>query len=149
MEADLTASSPPVDFMFIHADSEAQIVDAVESGLQTTVVPVMFRRGGTEVTTEGSAFCVSHLANGEAIFVTARHVIECLGGAHDLAAFIVLPRGTENNEARRDLQGIPVQQISLSDTFSDVALMMVNTENAATAGLRLDNDGFESSNGGS
>ncbi|WP_219066712.1 hypothetical protein [Candidatus Mycobacterium methanotrophicum] len=41
---------------FSFAESDTIAVDAISADVQTAVVPVMFRRRGTDVTTEGTAF---------------------------------------------------------------------------------------------
>jgi hypothetical protein len=113
-------------------DSATVTVDAMKMDAQTAVVPVMFRRRGTDVSTEGTAFCLASLDNGETIFVTATHVVDSLDGADDIEAFVILPRGTHSDTARRDLHGIRVEQLCFSERFSDVALITVTLKEGPT-----------------
>jgi hypothetical protein len=134
---DLSASSSD-GFMFEYALSEVLTIDPFRSDLQTSVVPLMVRRDlADDGKAEGTAFCVAHLTSGEAVFVTARHVVECLDGPDGIDAFLVLPRDTKSDEARHDLQPVHVQRVALSDRFSDVALLVVNISDGPTAGLGL------------
>jgi len=101
-------------------------VDPWASGLLTSIVPVIFRRAGEQVFGQGTAFCVTALVNGEAIFVTAKHVIDELRHNPEIEPFILLPRGLGNDADRRSLVGVRVQGISLAESYSDVALMVIN-----------------------
>ena len=131
---DLSESSPPDGFMFEYAESEVVVVDLLGSDIPTYVVPLMVQRGvDDDGRAEGSAFCIASFTSGQAIFVTARHVVECLYGHEDFRAFIVLPRGLDSDEARLDPQPVPVQLVSLPpDSFSDVALLVVNVADGPT-----------------
>ncbi|WP_219066713.1 trypsin-like peptidase domain-containing protein [Candidatus Mycobacterium methanotrophicum] len=55
-------------------------------------------------------------------------MVECLEGADDVEAFVVLPRGTDSDVARRNLHGHRIKQLSLASGFSDVALIKVTLE---------------------
>ena len=118
--------SPKYTFNF--ENSEFIDVDIEAAGFQTTVVPVLFREKKTEVSAQGTAFCIAAFANGEAIFATATHVIQQLDGAKDIEPFVLLPRDLGTPAGRKDLRGVRVHQISLAGSYSDVALLVVNIQ---------------------
>src|SRR6266516_3374607 len=107
-------------------NAETIEVDVEAAGLQATIVPVMFRKNGLYVASEGTAFCIAVLDSGEATFVTAKHIIEQSDGATDIEPFILLPRALDSSADRRNLQGVRIQQVSMANTFSDVALLVVD-----------------------
>jgi hypothetical protein len=128
---------PPGSYAFRFDTSETIVADVVEAGMQTTVVPVTFRLGGDggAVSTEGTAFALAGFANGEAVYATAAHVVACLESADDIEPFISVPR-TDNLGGPRALHGVRIKQISIADTYCDVALFVVNVnDEPPTAGL--------------
>jgi S1-C subfamily serine protease len=116
---------------FQHA--EAVKVDPVASGLGATVAPVMFRKDGLLTSCVGTAFCLATLENGEVIFATARHVIDQLIDSTGIEPFLLLPSGMANEQERRSLMGVQIRQISLAETYSDVALLAANFKNGELA----------------
>lgn len=103
-------------------------VDVFEAGLQTSVVPIVFRKNLTELIAQGTAFCVAALENGEAVFATANHVIARLATEHDIEPFILLPRDLDTDEGKRALQAVRVHLCTYTERYGDVALLVVNVK---------------------
>jgi trypsin-like peptidase len=133
---ELHASLPPDGRVISLEDSETIAIDAIETGLHAAIVPVAFRRGGADLSAEGTAFCIGTLANGEALFITAAHVVDCLVGADDIACFVGLLRATEGQSPQHDLYPFRVEHLSYSSQFCDVAMIMANVGPTAVQGLR-------------
>jgi hypothetical protein len=111
-------------------------VDATAAGLLSTVVPVLFIDNLLPKMV-GTAFCIAQLANGEAIYATAGHVLEDLHKADALAPFTLLPRAGLPVSAL-NLHRVPLEQISYADSFSDVSAFVVNTNrDPQTSGLEI------------
>lgn len=117
---------PQGGYAFSFDESETIDVDIDASGTQTTVVPILFRKAKTQIIAQGTAFCISCLASGEAIYVTANHVVERLLSESDIEPFLLLPRGVDSAEERNDLRGVRIQQVSRTTVFGDVALVVAN-----------------------
>ena len=115
-----------VGYLFSFDEAETISVDEYKSGLQSTVVPVLFRSGGTGGRIEGTAFCIAVLTNGEALFATARHVVEKLDEEAGIEPFLCLPRLLEDGQTQPNLVGIPIHQICIANTNSDVALLVID-----------------------
>ena len=120
------------------SESNTIEVDVTEAGLLSTVVPIMFRRNRFDLSLEGTAFCIGTLTNGEAIFVTARHVVAKLADTDTIqAAYIMLPRSGEPWSAL-NLHAIPFKVLSTADTHNDVAAFVVNVDDdLETNGLEI------------
>jgi len=132
-------------------DSEIIVADPVTGhAMQASVVVVLFRGIADQVSSAvGTAFCIgSNPKTGEALFVTARHVIDSLDKAqaegdgtasvHEVGieAFLVLPEPLESGGwAYDESHGVPIAQISKALKFCDVALLVVNVNDGETAGL--------------
>lgn len=134
--------SPGDDYMWEAVKSEVVVIDPFASDFQRSVFPLMIRRGvDDDGTAEGTAFCVAQLADGQAIFATARHVVECLDAPDDdpqrVDAFLVVPRGADSDEARQEMIPLHVTQAAFSDRYSDVALLWLNVNDGPAAGLEL------------
>lgn len=113
-------------------------VDVTAAGLLSTIVPIVFRRRRFDLSLEGTAFCIGTLANGEAIFVTARHVLKELAETDGIdAAYIMLPRSREPWSAL-NVHAVPLKVLSTADTHSDVAAFVVNVDDdTQTRGLEI------------
>jgi Trypsin-like peptidase domain len=111
-------------------------VDAAAAGLSSTVVPVFFIDNLLPKIV-GTAFCIATLANGEAIYATAGHVLEELKSSDALRPFTLLPH-VGLPASPLTLRQIPIEQIAYADSSSDVSLFVVNTNrNVYTAGLEI------------
>lgn len=115
----------PYEFNF--DESTFISVDVVASGMGRAVVPLIFRNTDGTVHNQGTAFCLAGFQSGEALFATARHVVAELDEP-DLAIepFVLLPRADSPNA----LVGVRVRQIAIAETHSDVALVIVNINEA-------------------
>ena len=120
---------PNARYAFSFAESETIEADVITAGMQATVVPVLFRRGDVTIA-KGTAFCVSHVSSGDAVFVTANHVIDELVEAEDIEVFILLPRDVDSEEGRRELRGVRVHLITHTPDFGDVAFMVANLKDS-------------------
>jgi len=120
------------------AKSNTIEVDVTEAGLLSTIVPIVLRRKRFDLSLEGTAFCIGTLANGEAIFVTARHVVKKLAETDAIdAAYIMLPRSREPWSAL-NVHAVPLKVLSTADTHSDVAAFVVNVnDDPQTRGLEI------------
>lgn len=98
----------------------------------------MFRRNRFDLSLEDTAFCIGTFANGEAIFVTARHVVRALADTDTIeAAYIMLPRSGVPWSAL-NIHAVPLKVLATADTHSDVAVFDVNVnDNPATRGLEI------------
>jgi S1-C subfamily serine protease len=120
------------------SESDTIEVDTTTAGLLSTVVPIMFRRNRFDLTLEGTAFCVGTLTNGEAIFVTARHVVAKLAETETIqSAYIMLPRSGQPWSAL-NVHAVPFRVLSTADTHSDVAAFVVDVNgDPQTQGLEI------------
>lgn len=115
--------------------------------MRASVVPVLLRHAGGRLEILGTAFCIlASSATGEAVYATAAHVIDCLDPDRQagdstpdtgIEPFILLPRPEGDSWIDKDLHGVRVVQICKAITYSDVALLVVNFDDGATAGLNL------------
>ena len=67
MDGDLDGIDEADGHIISFKESQTVAVDVMKAFAQTAVVPVMFRRGGVDVATEATAFCIGALESGEAI----------------------------------------------------------------------------------
>jgi S1-C subfamily serine protease len=69
------------------------------------------------------------LANGQAVYVTARHVIEDLAADPDLDPLLFLPKSI--HDASENLfVGLSIEQVAMAESHSDVALLRVDLRTA-------------------
>jgi hypothetical protein len=108
-------------------------VDPVGSGMGSAVVPLILRKqdGGTStVHNQGTAFCIGASAAGQLLLATARHVVTDLEDQRaGLEPMVVLPSADDPGH----LVGLFVRQMSIAPAFSDVALLVVNLDEADPA----------------
>lgn len=111
-------------------DSE-QLIDAdpVQSEMGGTVAPILFRYDGKRTKNMGTAFCIAHSTSGEAIYVTARHVVEGLENATNIEPMLLLPTH-EVEEKKENLTGIFIEQVSVSPSHSDVAIVTISPKSS-------------------
>ena len=100
--------------------------------LRSVVVPVASVRRGTQVCVTGTAFCISRLSSGEAVFVTARHVVDC-DGSRETRAIVLLP---EQLGSRARLLGI--SYLAHSEKHSDVAVFVVQLPSDSSSRSEMD-----------
>lgn len=113
-------------YAFSFGQSNFIAVDIDKSRAGTTVVPVAFAYNGKSIAIQGSAFCVAKVENDQAIFVTAKHVIEPILDNPEIRAHVLLPNGPETN-GHRSLMGVEIFGISAAETHNDAALLIANT----------------------
>lgn len=106
-------------------DTEFLDVDLVASGMAGSVAPIIFRKNGTQINNQGTAFCVAVFASGEALYITAKHVVIDLNDTSDVEPFILLPNLDDSN-----FTGVPIKEIRVVASNSDVALLVINIKNA-------------------
>jgi hypothetical protein len=100
-------------------------VDLTASRTDRSVFPVLIRRRGEPASVIGTAFCITVLLNGEVVCATAKHVVEQLEATDGLEPFVGLPQLVPEGQDRQ-LVGLPVRQICIAGTHSDVALLVAN-----------------------
>lgn len=115
------------------ADAKTLVMTDVEARFLTSVVPVLVRsKASMGVRFLGTAFCLAGFANGHALYVTARHVVDAfVHDIEDAEPMILLPRALTDEAATRDMQGARIDQVAMADTYSDVALVRVDTTTTA------------------
>jgi S1-C subfamily serine protease len=114
-------------YEFDFSESNTISVDLMASGVGDSVCPLVFReRGDAAIAHQGTAFCIISTVNGEAVFATAKHVMEDALEREDLDPFILIP--AMNHDA--GLVGLPVRQVSVADSNSDVSLVMIEASEA-------------------
>jgi Trypsin-like peptidase domain len=101
-------------------------VDIDSARLGTVIVPIAFVRDEKAVTIHGTSFCVAKFDSGEALFVTARHVVEPIIANPEIDARILLPSGPAADDGRRSLVTAPIIALAASATYSDVAVLIVD-----------------------
>lgn len=90
------------------------------------VVPVVVRMG-TTVRGLGTAFCISNIKDGPALFVTARHVVRELEGASGSSEpFVLIPRSRHDGDVPPNLLGGRITHVGVARTFSDIALLSID-----------------------
>jgi S1-C subfamily serine protease len=103
---------------------ESAVLSNPPEFLLGSVIPVLFQPtesallAGAQVEGHGTAFCVAVLANGQAVYVTARHVVEPFGRTYGLP-LVFLPGRRE----RTHFVGVHVNAITVADAYNDVALL--------------------------
>lgn len=117
----------PYEFPFEHANSIPVDVGAA-TGMGTAIVPVAFADPRGALTIQGSAFCVAKFDYGEALFVTAKHVIEPLMANPMTHAFVLAPDAGDDD--KQSLIAFAISAISVSESFNDTALLVVNRKKA-------------------
>jgi S1-C subfamily serine protease len=78
----------------------------------------------------GTAFCITHLANGQTVYVTARHVIDSLLDSDNTESFLLLPKNTSDPSKANDLVGVQIEQISTAASHCDVAMLRIDLRTA-------------------
>jgi hypothetical protein len=136
--SDADADSPGdsgLDYTFVFNDVRTIEVDVVAAGIGATVVPVIYRRNRVDVSIEGTAFCVGASPNStESLYVTARHVVECLDPVDVAIQPRVLIHGNEiqsDGVAPRHLHAVPITRVVMAENFCDVALVVVDRRGTA------------------
>lgn len=111
-------------FSFENSDHIPVDIDAARIG--TTVVPVIFVSNSESPEIQGSAFCVAKFPTGEALFITAKHVIEPLIDDSTIRACILLPAGPVAEDGMRTLIAADVISITVVDSHNDIALLVID-----------------------
>lgn len=125
--------------LFDFGDSNWLTVDTVEARIGSTVVPVLFRRGGAELTLEGTAFCIASSPDSpEALYATARHVVESLDPPEQgIEPYVLIaePEKRDDGTTHIDLHNVWVSGVSMAESFCDVAVLVVDRGTSPTAGI--------------
>jgi hypothetical protein len=117
-------------------DGDFQRLDVVKPDLRVAVAPVILRTP-QGVRGCGTSFCISALASGKAIYVTARHVVSAfipqvasgfsrvrLPDGHE--PFLLIPRDVSTPAAAQALHGVRIEDVSLAPEHNDIALLIVD-----------------------
>jgi len=83
----------------------------------------------------GTAFCIGVLANGQMIFVTAKHVLEPLLNKSTINAYLLVPHLVQDVPGRTAVLALPIDAISASESHNDAA--MVRCDLRMTNGIDL------------
>jgi len=111
-------------------EEDSILVPQVRADVLTMLTPVMFRLPSGELQYLGTAFCIATLINGQAVFVTARHVIEDLEDDLDLDPMLFVPKSI--HDASENLfVGLSIEQVGVAQSHSDVALLRVDLNTGA------------------
>lgn len=111
------------------ADAEGLDAEGARWAFNSAVVPVFMVSAQTqEPTFLGTAFCIVTLVNGQAFFVTARHVVDAFREHNDAHPMIVLPSDTESSTGQ--LTGVLIDGVSVAESHSDVAILRIDRRSA-------------------
>lgn len=79
---------------------------------------------------QGTAFCIGSLANGQMIFVTAKHLLNPLHQGLTKDARLLIPHLHQNARGRTLVLALPIDGISISESHNDSALVRCDLRNA-------------------
>jgi hypothetical protein len=140
-EAPKPDTLPEVSYSFCFDERETINVDADAAGMRDTVAPVaLWHLRDQRVSIQGTAFCVfSSAVSGEALFVTARHVIQDLDPYEpDIQPLLLLTPTRIDPSGPYVPHGVPIHQVVTAPTSCDVALLVVDVNSeVATSGLGI------------
>lgn len=127
------------DYVFHFNNTNVITVDITAAAIGPTVVPVLYRRDGKHVSMEGTAFCIGSSPDShEALYVTARHVVECLIPARrEIEPFLLIP-GAElqvDGATPKYLHAVPITRVMTAETHCDVALVVADRSGSPTEGM--------------
>jgi hypothetical protein len=71
----------------------------------------------------GTAFCIGVLANGQMIFVTAKHVLEPLLSKSTIHVYLLVPHLIQDLPGRTEVLALPIDAISAFESHNDAALV--------------------------
>ncbi len=99
-------------------------LQSVPLELRSMVAPVLFQSRETgSWKARGSSFCiVPPTRHAQAVYVTARHVVDSLVDSQDANPYLLLPNSTSADRDKH-LVRVPVDSISLAKSDNDVALL--------------------------
>jgi hypothetical protein len=128
---------PEVTRQFNFDQAETIVADlATTNATRPAVAPVCYRKQGTEVSIEGTAFCIGlSPTTGEALFVTASHTVDVLDPDRvegvsqpetGIEPFVLLPKKDVPVRKTEDLYGVRILQFVRNLTYSDIALLVVD-----------------------
>jgi hypothetical protein len=115
----------------ISFEEAASVNIAPDAVLYDSIAPIVVIKEDGRHSAEGTAFCLAILANGEAVFATAHHVIRQLIDDPEMVAFLLLPKNLTAEP--RMLASLPIRSISYAESNNDVALMMVSVADGGLA----------------
>jgi len=103
-------------------------LESVPPTFLAVLAPIVFvSRQTGESTGQGTAFCITRLANGQALYVTAKHVVDGLRSDGPDIPFLLLPTTALNEVGQKVLYGVQIGAVSYAPSNNDTALVRIDT----------------------